>query len=227
MNLNKNSPKVISAGVAAADFMHLSSDLKKIDLPEIALLHFDIMQTDFVTQSVLGLDMVRKIHAPHKIKDVHLMARNPEKMVKQAAACGVDILTAHLEATDDAHLFLSACKEHNIQKGLAVCPLTPISQLKPYMKDLDYCLLLGIDPRLTQPSLDPQFAQRISELDQVIQQENKQCLLGIDGGINIENFFELAAMPINIIVTGSAIFNKEYDGSQIFTEMLNKANSQK
>ena len=94
-----------------------------------------------------------------------------------------------------------------ILRGIAVSPGTPLEVLPPLLDDVDYVLLLAIDPGWGGQTFAPSTAARVARVRELIAASGRPILLGIDGGITKENIAAVAALGADVVVTGSAIFD--------------------
>ena len=68
-------------------------------------------------------------------------------------------------------------------------------------------LLLAVNPGFGGQKFIPSTRQKIAKLRQLIRDAGKDVLICVDGGIKKDNIAEVAAMGVDVIVTGSAVFD--------------------
>ena len=91
------APSLLSAN--AAD---LGNEVKLLEKAHADLLHFDVMDGHFVPNMTYGPLILRSLKNLTQLPfDVHLMVENPLKFLPMFANTGADMITVHLEATDN------------------------------------------------------------------------------------------------------------------------------
>ena len=94
--------RIISPSVLSADFLHLGRDTEMLNRSEAEWIHIDVMDGVFVPNLSFGfpvLSAIRKVTT--KVLDTHLMIVEPERYIERFAKPGADIITIHIEATED------------------------------------------------------------------------------------------------------------------------------
>ena len=61
---------------------------------------------------------------------------------------------------------------------------------------------------------------RVAQLKSYIDAKNPECLIQIDGGVNVKNAQKLFDAGVSVLVAGSAVFNAE-DPIETIHQMLN------
>jgi len=201
----------ISVGMLTADWMNLGPELKHLESVGVPMVHFDIMDGCFCPMLTMGAPVVAGLKTP-LLKDVHLMVEEPLAKVEAFVAAGADIITVHVESTRHIHRVLQTLGRmtnvndaaRKVVRGLALDPGTPLEAVDPLLDELDYILLLAVNPGWGGQKFISATKDRLSRLRQKVGQ---RILLGIDGGITRDNIAEVARAGADIIVTGSAVFD--------------------
>jgi ribulose-phosphate 3-epimerase len=149
------------------------------------------------------------------LKDVHLMIEEPLEKVAEYVAAGADIVTIHPEACSQPHRVLqklgqltnSNAPERGIVRGVALNPSTPLEALEPLLDELEYILLLAVNPGWGGQKYIPSTTARIARVQHMIADSGKSIILGVDGGITKDNIAQVAATGADLIVAGSAVFD--------------------
>ena len=68
-------------------------------------------------------------------------------------------------------------------------------------------MLLGINPGWGGQSFISTTFSRIAELKKMIAARGKELLVCVDGGITRENIGDMAEASVDLVVTGSAVFD--------------------
>lgn len=203
-----SQPHLIAPSLLACDFSHLAQEIKSIEQAGAAWAHFDVMDGSFVPNISLGLPILeacRRSSATLTL-DVHLIIQQPERLVEAFAAAGADVITVHLEATQQPHRVIQMIKQLGKRAGLAINPGTPVEAFKPLLPDLDLMLVMSVNPGFGGQSFLPQSFDRLRQAARLRDQLNPQCLLEVDGGINQKNIYAAAQAGADILVAGTAIF---------------------
>ena len=204
----------ISVGILTADLMALGADLARLDGTGVALLHFDVMDGCFTPMMTFGPPLVKAVRTP-LLKDVHLMIDEPLEKLGDYVAAGADVVTVHAESCTHIHRVLQRLgtmenandPARGIVRGVALNPATPIAVLEPLLDELDLVHLLAINPGWGGQKFLPATMGRIADVRRLLVRAGRRILLGVDGGITRENVGTLAGSGVDLVVTGSAVFD--------------------
>jgi ribulose-phosphate 3-epimerase len=210
--LRASSP-ALSVGVLSADLLNLGRDVATLEQIGVPLLHIDVMDGCFTPVMTVGPPVVRAIRTP-LLKDVHLMIRDPLATLGDYVAAGADLITVHVESCIHIHRVLQqlgSMKNANdssraIVRGIALNPGTPVDVIVPLLDEVDLVLLLAINPGWSGQSFLPSTFTRIARVRQLVGSSPRPILVGVDGGITRANVGTLAGRGVDLVVTGSAIF---------------------
>ena len=213
--------RIISPSVLSADFGHLADDIAMLDRSEAEWVHIDVMDGVFVPNLSFGfpvLSAIRKVTT--KVLDTHLMIVNPEKYIERFAKAGADIVTIHLEATDDLHGAIATIKKAGVKAGVSIKPKTPVSAIVPYLDDLDLVLIMSVEPGFGGQSFIEGSTEKVAELRREIDRCGSQAMIEIDGGITLDNAAEVYAAGCEVLVAGSTVFASP-DPEETIHKLLN------
>jgi len=204
----------ISVGILTADLMALGADLARLDGTGVALLHFDVMDGCFTPMMTFGPPLVKAVRTP-LLKDVHLMIDEPLEKLGDYVAGGADVVTVHAESCTHIHRVLQRLgtmenandPARGIVRGVALNPGTPLAVLEPLLDELDLVHLLAINPGWGGQKFLPATMGRIADVRRLLARAGRRILLGVDGGITRENVGTLAGSGVDLVVTGSAVFD--------------------
>lgn len=189
----------------AADFSQLKDQIQLIN--DADYLHLDVMDGVYVPNITFGPGLIKSIRDQTELPfDTHLMITKPERFVEDFVEAGSDILTVHLEATDHIHRVIQMIKAQGIKAGVSLNPATPLESLEYILPELDQVLIMTVNPGFGGQSYIPQMTKKIAKLNKIIEVNNYDCKIEVDGGIKDYNLKEVVKAGADIIVAGSAIF---------------------
>ncbi len=204
----------LSVGILTADLGHLEDELRRLERADMVMVHTDVMDGVFCPMLTVGAPFVAA-QRTSLLKDVHLMIDEPLEKIGPFVKAGADMITFQVESASNPHRVLRVIGDaanvndpaRGILRGIAVSPGTPLEVLPPLLDDVDYVLLLAIDPGWGGQTFAPSTAARVARVRELIAASGRPILLGIDGGITKENIAAVAALGADVVVTGSAIFD--------------------
>ena len=214
-------PRIISPSVLSADFTHLGRDIEMLNRSEAEWIHIDVMDGRFVPNISFGfpvLSAIRKITT--KVLDTHLMIVEPERYIERFAKAGADLITIHIEATEDLNAAIRQIKACGVKAGVSIKPKTPVSAIVPYLNDLDLVLIMSVEPGFGGQSFIEGSPEKVAELRREIDRCGSQAVIEIDGGITLANAGAQFAAGCDILVAGNTIFGSE-DPAHTIHELLN------
>jgi ribulose-phosphate 3-epimerase len=202
----------LSVGALAADLLALGRDLALLERTDVRLLHVDVMDGVFTPMMTVGPPVIKAIRTS-LLKDVHLMIREPLDRLADYVAAGADLVTVHVESCVHIHRVLQQLgtmrnandPARGIVRGIALNPSTMLETIEPLMGEIDLVVLLAINPGWGGQSFLPSTFARLERVRQMV--AGTGILLGVDGGITQANIGHLAGRGVDLVVTGSAVFD--------------------
>ena len=193
----------VAPSILSADFGRLNEDIATVD-DHCDYIHVDVMDGHFVPNLTFGAPVVKYIKSSKPL-DVHLMIENPENYIEDFAKAGADILTCHIEACDDPAKFLADVKSHGMKAGLSVKPGTDVKELEPYLNDMDWVLVMSVEPGFGGQSFMPVSLDKIKWL----RERRADLDIAVDGGIKADTGAQCVEAGANVLIAGSYIFKAE------------------
>ena len=200
---------LIAPSMLAADFLHLEKDVRMVN--EYAdLFHLDIMDGTFVPNISFGFPIVEAIASiAERPLDVHLMIVNPENYVDRFAKVGANMLSFHLNATENPAQVLTDIHKKDMKAGLVINPDIPVESLFPYLHQCDFVLLMSVFAGFGGQKFIESTYDRIRTLKAEIDRQGLDVKIEIDGGVCPDNAKKLIEAGAEILVAGSAVFKAE------------------
>ena len=153
------------------------------------------------------LEYVKKY--AEKPLDIHLMIVNPENYLKRYKEVGADILTVHFEACIHLHRIIEEIKSLGMKAGISLNPHTPVTLLKDILKYIDLALIMSVNPGYGGQKFIEHSYEKISELREMCNGAKLDTLIEVDGGVDLTNAAKLYHAGVNILVTGTTIFQAD------------------
>lgn len=198
---------IIAPSLLASNFLRLEDECKMVNESEADWFHLDVMDGRFVPNISFGLPVIEKISkVAKKPCDVHLMILEPERYAEAFKKAGANHLTVHIEACVHLHRNIQQIKSLGMKAGVALNPHTPVSLLQDILGDIDIVLLMSVNPGFGGQSFIPHTLNKIRELRKIIDDNELDVKIEIDGGVTVENAKEILDAGAHVLVAGSTVF---------------------
>lgn len=206
----------IAPSLLSADFIRLEEEISKIQDAGADILHLDVMDGHFVPNLTFGLPIIKQIKDFTKIPiDVHLMVSNPATYLETLGKWNIDYVSFHQEAEIHIHRQIKVLQDLGVKAGIAINPATPIESIFPVVADLDFVLIMSVNPGFGGQNFIPNVYDKIEKLRKLADQVNPDLEIEIDGGVNNINAPKLISKGSDILVAGSYVFNSDNYKNQI------------
>ena len=198
---------ILSPSILAADFARLGEQIKAAEKAGAEYVHIDVMDGLFVPSISFGMPIVRSVRQiTDTVLDVHLMIQQPERYIEEFAECGADIITFHLEATENPQAVIDLIHQKGLKAGMSIKPATPADEVKPYLDTVDMILVMTVEPGFGGQKYLDSCTQKIKDVRAEIDRRGLDVDVAVDGGIHLGNANMVMESGANVIISGSAIF---------------------
>lgn len=190
----------IVPGILTTSLSDLTQQITKV-AAVAPLVQIDIVDGQFCDGKTVAVDdLTRDILAPVQT-EIHLMVADPALYVEPVAGLGFKRLIFHWEAVSDPADLISKIKKNGLEVGIALNPETDVSVLEPYILDIDVVLVMSVHPgKQGSP-----FVLETLEKARGLKKLSESIVVGIDGGVKLENIKAVAEAGFDYAVVGSAI----------------------
>lgn len=201
---------MIAPSILAADFSRLGQEVKAVEAAGADWIHVDVMDGHFVPNITMGPIVVEAVRNSTTLPvDVHLMIENPDQYISEFARAGADCISVQVEACTHLHRSIHLIKDLGKKAGAVLNPATPLAAIDWILADLDFVLLMTVNPGFGGQQFIPNSIDKIQQLRTAINDQGYTTLIEVDGGINSDTVDAVHNAGAQVLVAGSAIFGTD------------------
>ena len=196
-------PKIeVIPAINAESFEEVKNKIKLVE-PYTKWVHLDVADGTFTPNTLW--------HEPSDLLDletdafieVHLMMADMDGRFSNWILPNVKRIIFHAEAAHDPEFVIGKIKESGKEAGIAILPQTRAEKGLLYCHKADLVQTLAVFPGKAGQEFHPEIVEKIKH----IREKSKDCIIEVDGGINLETGKECVRSGANILVSANYIFN--------------------
>ena len=203
---------IISPSILSADFVNLERDMNVLKTSGAPWAHVDVMDGIFVPNITIGIPVVAALRkCTDLVLDVHLMIDRPVRYVEDFVKAGADYVTIHVEADQPQNTLEALDKIHAMgaKAGIVLKPKTPVEAAIPYLEKCDMILVMTVEPGFGGQSFMGDMMPKVTQLRAWMNDVNPDCLIEVDGGVDLKTAPICKEAGAQVLVSGSAYFKAE------------------
>jgi len=200
---------IIAPSILAADFGRLADEVQKAERGGAGVVHVDVMDGHFVPNLTVGPPVVRSLRKVTALPlDCHLMIENADRYVDAFADAGASWISLHVEAMPHLQRTVAHLRSRGLRPGVVLNPATPLHTLDEILPEVDYVLVMSVNPGFGGQAFLPTSLEKIRRLKRLIDERGLKTEIEVDGGVDLTNIRALRQAGASIFVAGSAVFGQ-------------------
>ena len=197
----------IAPSILSADFAALGDAVGVVEAGSADLIHVDVMDGHFVPNLTIGPLVVEALARVARVPlDVHLMITDPDRYVEAFADAGAAMISVHVETVIHLHRTIASIKDRGVQAGAVLNPATPVSALGEIARDLDFALVMSVNPGFGGQGFINGSEAKITRVRRLLDDVGNPAAIEVDGGVDCSNAARIVAAGAEILVAGAAVF---------------------
>ncbi len=198
---------ILAPSILAADFARLGEQIAAAERGGAGVVHVDVMDGHFVPNITLGPPVVKSIRRTTRLPlDCHLMIEDADRYLDAFVDAGADWISLHVEAMPHLQRAISHLGQRGVKRGAVLNPATPLIALEEILPELDYVLVMSVNPGFGGQSFLPASLDKLRRLRSLVTARGLPTRIEVDGGIGPDNIRSVVEAGAEIVVAGSAVF---------------------
>lgn len=180
-------------------------------------VQIDFMDGHFVPSKSIAPDDLAQIEMSIRW-EAHLMVEDPIGYLSSLKRDRLQRAIFHWEAAPHPESVISAIRDSGLAVGLAINPETTLSQFEDVVPQVDSVLFLSVNPGFYGSPFVAEVLEKIREF----RSRFPSAVMGIDGGVALDNIGRLKSLKMDYACVGSRIFRHD-DPRKSYEELVNAA----
>jgi ribulose-phosphate 3-epimerase len=198
----------LAPSILSADFAALGTAVAAVERAGADLIHVDVMDGHFVPNITIGPPVVRSLKRVATVPlDVHLMIEEPDRYLEAFVDAGAAMLSVHVEVLPHLHRTVHRIKALGAKAGVVLNPSTPVSALDEIAGDVDFVLVMSVNPGFGGQAFIPRSETKIARVRALLDRAGNAAPIEVDGGIDANTAPLVVRAGARILVAGAAIFH--------------------
>jgi len=198
---------ILAPSILAADLARLGEEIAAVERGGAGVVHVDVMDGQFVPNLTLGPAVVKAVRRVTELPiDVHLMVERAERHLDAFVDAGASWVSVHVEAVPHLQRAMAQLSKRGVEAGVVLNPSTPLSALEEILPEVDYVLLMSVNPGFSGQAFIPSTLDKLRRLREIIRDRGLRARIEVDGGVSRENIRSVVEAGAEIVVAGSASF---------------------
>ena len=200
---------ILAPSILSADFGRLADEVRRAEKGGAGAVHVDVMDGHFVPNITVGPLIVKAVRRATQLPiDVHLMIEHADRYLDAFVEAGASWISLHVEALAHLQRSVAHLRRHGVQPGVALNPATPLAAVEEILPELDYVLVMSVNPGFGGQSFIPSSVDKVRRLRAQIAGRGLRARIEVDGGVDAGNVRALVDAGAEILVAGSAVFGQ-------------------
>jgi ribulose-phosphate 3-epimerase len=197
----------LAPSILSADFANLGADIAAAVRGGADQIHVDVMDGHFVPNITIGVPVVRAIKRIATVPlDVHLMIQDPDRFIDAFAEAGAAMISVHVEVLPHLHRTIAYLKKLGVKAGVVLNPSTPVVALENVAGDVDFVLVMSVNPGFGGQSFIPRSLEKIRTVRALLDEAGNSAPIEVDGGVDLHTVAQVIGAGAEWLVAGSAVF---------------------
>lgn len=202
--------RIIAPSILSADYAQLGDEIRAVEAAGADWIHCDVMDGHFVPAMTIGPPIIEAASRVTNLPlDVHLMMENPDTFIPEFVKAGANYITVHQEVCPHLNRTLQLIRTNGAKAGVALNPSTSLITIDEVLEYIDMVLIMTVNPGFGGQEFIESGLAKIARLRQIIDEQKRNVLIEVDGGVKIQNAARLSEAGVDVFVAGSSIFGTD------------------